>query len=376
MDKHRLTVGAPGHFLPPAENLIRNTQRSEEQGYDALWWPDHLMNWYPEGLWTPDIVGLARFQPSPHVFFDALLCLATAATHSHRVLLGTAVTEPIRRHPATLAQAFLTLDHLSQGRVILGIGPGEAENVVPYGLDYRHQVSRLEEALAIIRLLWGHDEPVDFDGRFWTLRRAVLGLGPYRPGAYPPIYVAAHSPRALRIAGRYADGWLPTMMPAADYGAKFAALKEAALSAGRDADRIVGAMWACTIVAETHEECHRLLDHPITRVIALMPSQEVYARYGAAHPLGEGAIGVRDFIPTRMSRDEVLAATARVPFDLVHDFVLHGTPDEIAAELGAYAAQGLQHVGLWNITFVADASKVRQSFDLLRVVLERCHVGV
>ncbi|MBI2321150.1 MAG: LLM class flavin-dependent oxidoreductase [Chloroflexi bacterium] len=256
MATRRLTVGAPGHLLPPVENLIRNTQRSEAQGYDALWWPDHLMSWYPDGLWTPDLVELARHQPNAHVFFDALLAMAVAATHSERVLLGTSVTEPLRRHPATLAQAFLTLDHLSKGRAILGIGAGEAENVVPYGLDFRHQASKLEEALAIIRLLWEHDEPVDFDGRFWTLRGAVLGLGPYRPGVYPPIYVAAVGTRTLEIAGRYADGWLPTFLPPADYGAKFAALKRAAAAHGRDPARIVGALWAYTVVAETHEECH------------------------------------------------------------------------------------------------------------------------
>lgn len=376
MATRRLTVGAPGHLIPPAENLIRNTQRSEAQGYDALWWPDHLMSWYPDSLWTPDVVELARHQPNAHVFFDALLAMAVAATHSERVLLGTSVTEPLRRHPATLAQAFLTLDHLSHGRVILGIGAGEAENVVPYGLDFRYQASKLEEALAIIRLLWEHDEPVDFDGRFWRLRRAVLGLGPYRPGVYPPIYVAAVGPRTLEIAGRYADGWLPTLMPPAEYGAKFAALKRAAMAHGRDPARIVGALWAYTVVGETHEECHRLLEHPLLKVLALVRGPELFARHGAAHPLGERAYGVHDFIPTHLGRAEALAAVAKVPLAAVHEVILHGTPDELVAQLAAYADQGLQHVVFWNVTFVADLSKLRASFDLLRVVVERCHAGL
>jgi phthiodiolone/phenolphthiodiolone dimycocerosates ketoreductase len=376
MATRRLTVGAPGHLLPPVENLIRNTQRSEAQGYDAVWWPDHLMGWYPDGLWTPEIVELARYQPNPHVFFDALLAMAAVAPQTERVLLGTSVTEPLRRHPATLAQAFLTLDHLSKGRVILGIGAGEAENVVPYGLDYRHQAAKLEEALAIIRLLWEHDEPVDFDGRFWSLRRAVLGLGPYRPGIYPPIYVAAAGPRTLAIAGRYADGWLPTLMPPDEYGAKFAALKRAAAAHGRNPERIVGALWTYTVIAETHEECHRLLEHPLIKVLALVRPAEVFERHGVRHPLGARAYGIRDFIPTHLSREAALAAIARVPLAVVHEFVLHGTPDEIVAALGAYAAQGLQHVVFWNVTFFADLSKLRPSFDLLRVVLARCHAGV
>src|SRR4029450_3143063 len=92
--------------------------------------------------------------------------------------LGTGVTDPVRPHPAVLAQSFLTLDHATGGRAVLGIGAGEAENVVPLGLRYERTASRLIEAVEVIRLLWSTTEPVDFAGDHFALRNAILGLEP------------------------------------------------------------------------------------------------------------------------------------------------------------------------------------------------------
>ena len=108
------------------------------------------------------------------------------------------MTEPFRRHPATLAQAFVTLDHLSKGRAILGVGSGERENTEPYGMPFVNRVSRLEEALTIVRLLWGSGgEPVVFDGKVWTLRDALFTTLLYRgPAAADLGGVPARAPDA------------------------------------------------------------------------------------------------------------------------------------------------------------------------------------
>ena len=107
-----------------------------------------------------------------------------------------------------LAQTALTIDHLARGRFILGLGSGESENTLPYGFDFARPVSRFEEALRVIRLLWESDGPVDFDGQFYTLHHARLDTEPY-DGRLPPIWIGASGPRMLDIAGRYADGWWP-----------------------------------------------------------------------------------------------------------------------------------------------------------------------
>ena len=365
-----IEVGAAGGIMPPVEALLATARRNEEKGYDALWWPDHLMGWYPESIWTADVTPIANFQPNPHTFFDAVAAMAAVAVHTERIRLGTSVTEPIRRHPAMLAAEWLTLDHLSKGRAILGIGPGEAENVTPYGMSYAKAVSRFEEALAVIRLLWENDEPVSFDGDHWTLDRAVVGMGPHEPGRFPPIWIGAHGPRMLGIAGRYADGWLPGMTGSAkEYAARLETLRTSATAAGRDADAITAGLYAYSVVASDHETCHRILEHPLLAANQLVLPAEAYEERGATHPLGESFYGIRDYIPTRFGKDEALAAIAAIPFELTHDFTLHGTPDELVETVREYEAVGLRHVVLWNMTFLGDPTKVRESYHLMDDVM-------
>ena len=159
-------------------------------------------------MWGPGLTPAAELVPSPDAFFDPFVMMGMMATRYRGVRIGTGVTEPFRRHPATLAQAFVTLDHMTKGRAILGIGNGERENTEPYGMPFVKRVGRLEEALQIIRLLWGSGgEPVSFDGKFWKLEDALFAT-PLYEGKAPPIWVASHAPRMLGLTGRYADGWI------------------------------------------------------------------------------------------------------------------------------------------------------------------------
>jgi phthiodiolone/phenolphthiodiolone dimycocerosates ketoreductase len=360
-----MEVGAAGTIMPPVEGLLSTARRNEEKGYDSIWWPDHLMGWYPESIWTPDVTPLAQFQPSPHVFLDPIAAIAAVAVHTERILLGTSVTEPIRRHPAQVAAEWLSLQHLSKGRAILGIGAGEGENILPYGIDYDRPVGKFEEALQVIRLLWESDEPVSFEGSRFSLDRAVLGLGPYE-GAYPPIWIGAHGPRMLEITGRYGDGWLPGLTGGAEtYGERLGVIRRAAEAAGRDPDAITPGLYAYSVVAEDHEETHRLLEHPLLAGNQLVLPSEAFEERGFAHPFGSGFYGIKDYIPTHYSKDEALKAIASIPFEITHDYVLHGTPDELVGVVREHEAAGLRHVVLWNMTFLGDPTKIRESFHLM-----------
>ena len=116
----------------------------------TIW--DHFQDLFPKALWGTDFSWLARDSESPHELFDYQTILGYLAAHAGRLRLGVTVTEPVRRHPVLLAQAMLTLAHVSKKAPILGIGSGEAENIVPYGLPFDQPVGRLEEALQILRL--------------------------------------------------------------------------------------------------------------------------------------------------------------------------------------------------------------------------------
>jgi len=364
-----IEIGATGVIMPPVDALLKNAVRNESKGYDAMWWPDHLMGWHPESIWKPDITALANFQSNPHVYLDPIACIAAVGTHTSTIKLGTSVTEPIRRHPAMVANEWLTLDHFTKGRAILGIGAGEGENIVPYGMDFSKPASKFEEALTIIRLLWENDEPVDFDGSFWTMRRAVCGMGPFTPGRFPPIWTGAHGDRMLRITGRLADGWLPTNMPPEEYARRLGIIRDAAGEAGRDFGPFTPALWAYTVVADNHEESHRILNETLPKGFQLVLPSEEYERRGYSHPLGPKFVGLRDYIPTHLGRDEALKAIASIPEEISHEHTLHGTPDEIVKQIRDFESVGVKHIVPWNITFLGDPTKIRESFHLLDDVL-------
>ena len=204
-----VTVGYQDGALHPLWLSGVGTRIATLLGARAIWMPDHFMGFAPKWMWTPDVVPAARIVHSMDALFDPLPLLTLAARRHRRAWIGTSVTDPIRRHPMSLAQSFVTLDHVAKGRAILGIGNGIRENLEPYGLPLDARVARLEEAIRIIRVLWeSRGEPVTFEGRFWKLRDAVFDLPLYR-NRPPRLFIGAHFPRMLDLCGRTANGWLP-----------------------------------------------------------------------------------------------------------------------------------------------------------------------
>src|SRR5580658_10559627 len=109
--------------------------------YHSVWLPDHMFSFWPESIWTPEFTDLATVSASPHRHLDALAVAGAVAVQTKQVRIATSVVDTVRRHPAMLAQSALTIDHLSRGRFILGLGSGETENTVPYGFDFAKPVA-------------------------------------------------------------------------------------------------------------------------------------------------------------------------------------------------------------------------------------------
>ena len=192
--------------LPLGVDMI---EQYDSGRYHSIWLPDHMVSFWPDTIWTPEFTDLATTSHSPHRHLDAMVVAGAAAVLSRNVPIATSVVDTVRRHPAMLAQASLTVDHLSKGRFILGVGSGETENTVPYGFDFHKPVSRFEEALKVIKLLWESEGTVDFEGEFFRLEHARMDTELY-DGKCPKIWVGCSGPRMLDIAGRYADGWWPS----------------------------------------------------------------------------------------------------------------------------------------------------------------------
>ncbi|SBS73615.1 Luciferase family protein [uncultured Mycobacterium sp.] len=310
--------------------------------YHSVWLPDHMVSFWPDALWTPEFTDLATVSPSPHRHLDGMAVAAAAAVLTTTVPLATSVVDTVRRHPALLAQSALTVDHLSGGRFILGLGSGETENIVPYGFEFAKPVSRFEEALKVIRLLWDSPGPVDFDGQFYRLEHARLDTEAY-DGRFPPIWIGASGPRMLEIAGRYADGWWPAgaWIPE-HYAEMLGAVRQSAERAGRDPMAITPCFVQVCLIGDDEAAIERIVRAPLVASFLLQVSAEVLRRFGFDHPMGADWGGFHDINPATMTRERILDFLARVDPEAILAVVPHGTPAEVARIIKSYVDAGLR----------------------------------
>jgi phthiodiolone/phenolphthiodiolone dimycocerosates ketoreductase len=343
--------------------------------YHSVWLPDHMVSFWPDSIWTPEFTDLATTSPSPHRYLDSLAVAAAVAVSTRNVPIATSVVDTVRRHPSTLAQAALTLDHLSKGRFILGLGSGELENTAPYGFDFRASVSRLEESIRVIRLLWESERPVDFEGRFYRLHHARLDTEPFA-GRFPEIWIGGSGPRMLQIVGRHAQGWWPVgSVTPEDYAAKLAMIRDAAERAGRDPLAITPACFVMCLIGDD-AELAQILQAPLIKSYLLQVRGDFLRRCGFAHPLGEGWKGIHDIDPSVLTRERILALLEKVEPEMILAVLPYGTPKRIAEILKAYVDAGvrvpkmLDYGGMAGLGFAArSAQKVREAEDeLLRLV--------
>ncbi len=187
-----------------------------------------------------DLVGI-QDHPYQSRFLDTWTLLSTLAGETERIRLVPDVLNLPLRPPAVLARAAASLDILSGGRVELGLGTGAYfDGVVAMGGPRRkpgESIDALEEAIQVIRALWTPGRAVTFEGEHYHLRGA-------RPGPFPPhtigIWLGAYKPRMLRLTGRTADGWIPSLgyAPPSDLPEMNRTIDEAANGAGRDPSAI------------------------------------------------------------------------------------------------------------------------------------------
>lgn len=367
-NRGRLRVGVETNCTAPLA-LERTWMRAVwMMGVDSLFLPDHYLSFVPRPLWKPEYTPAARLVPDADAYFHPFVMMGMMAARYRRVRIGTGVTEAFRNHPATLAQAFVTLDHVSRGRAILGIGNGERENTEPYGVPFRRRVARLEEALEIIRRLWASGgEPVSFEGRFWRLRNAIFATPLYgnRP---PPIWVAAHAPRMLGLTGRYADGWYPThKLSGEQYAAGLRAIREAAAEAGRELHTFEPALQAQVVLGPDRQKVLQALANVrAAAAMAMLLPGALWARHGLRHPLGDGFEGFPQFVPQEITEERIESAARQVTPELLGDAVFAGRPDQIVAEMRPLVEAGLRHVVLWSIGVLATGANAA---DMLRLAV-------
>jgi coenzyme F420-dependent glucose-6-phosphate dehydrogenase len=223
MSPVRFGYKASAEQFAPSQ-LLAYALEAERLGFDDVAASDHFQPWRHTGGHSPAV----------------LPWLGALGAAGERVRMGTSVLTPtFRYHPAVVAQAFATLACMFPGRVFLGVGTGESLNESPIATGewpgVKERRLRLAEAIRLIRELW-REERVDFEGDFYTTRKATIYDRPDEP---VPVYVAASGPLAAKLAGRVGDGFICTSGKDPElYGTLLDAVAEGAEKAGRDASEI------------------------------------------------------------------------------------------------------------------------------------------
>ncbi|MBS0527056.1 MAG: LLM class flavin-dependent oxidoreductase [Proteobacteria bacterium] len=272
---HRRTEPAEGPWLPTIDEMCTLVELVDRGGYDSLWVGDHIS--------------------FPLSIFDPLLQLAQAAVVSRRLQLGTGVYLLPLRHPAPVAKQVSTLDHLTEGRFVFGVGVGGEfpKEYEACGVPIAERGARLSESLTVLRKLWS-GEAASHAGRFFQFEGVMMQPPPRQPGG-PPIWCGGRSDAALRRTATLADGWMSYVVTPDMFRQGLDKIRAAAEAGGRSFDRGFGtAHLLFTRVDDTYEEALDAATISLSRRYA-MDFRKAAQRYCALGPAAQVVESIRRF---------------------------------------------------------------------------------
>jgi probable F420-dependent oxidoreductase len=225
----KIGVSVPSVVGAPVDVAVL-AQKAEELGFESIFVPEHPI--MPVNVSSPFPQGGPIPESYSHMM-DPFIALSRASAVTSKIMLGTGVCLIPERNPLVLAKVVASLDHFSNGRVLLGIGAGWAkEETELMGGDFAHRWTQTREAVLAMKELWTKDE-AEFHGKYYDFPPVLSYPKPVQK-PNPPVILGGMARNVLRRVAEYGDGWIPNRVTPEEIKAGRATLDELAATAGRD----------------------------------------------------------------------------------------------------------------------------------------------
>jgi alkanesulfonate monooxygenase SsuD/methylene tetrahydromethanopterin reductase-like flavin-dependent oxidoreductase (luciferase family) len=352
----------------PFDTQIDMAVQAEADGWDMFCYWDQANGWTPRAINTPEHTALAHVVPDLDVFYDAPVAIGQAALKTEKIDFLSAVIDCVRRPPYVQALQALTLDHATKGRTTTIFGAGEIKQMRAYGHKRLGASNKMWDTVHILHKWFrAQGEPISYEGREYSVDRALLALQPYGDTP-PPIWIAGSGDEVYYLAGALSDGWT-TYAPCGvnndveGFKAAVDEVKRHARDAGKDPDEVKICFQAMTCLHNDPGVLDELRDQVHVRWMSqmVMPTSNMYKEWGLGpHPMGDDwSYAAKMDRHYAMSEEEVLDICRRTPREATDRVFYTGSVEEVAEMLKPFLDYGVTDLLLMNVAPIAGEEDLR-----------------
>jgi phthiodiolone/phenolphthiodiolone dimycocerosates ketoreductase len=322
-------------------DITKSVLLADSLNYDSIWMNDHINHVYIGSQVANNWILLSHLVPN-----------------LKNRTVGILVSDPHRYHPAVLAQMHATMDNLSNGRFVLGIGAGEGLNLNQYHIRWDKPYSRLKEAVEVMRRLWdaSSTKPANYDGDFFQMTDAFLQIKFPKP---PQLWIAGNGPRTRDLTAKYGTGWFPTPTTPKLYSKWASEIDRQAESYGRKRGEIEHSIQIYVNIANSKKSVSGFMKLGICNFVL---KKEFADEYGLKAPEGIDwhNSSLREFAKNQLKVNEF---SKQVPDSIIDEMCAYGTTDDIISRFESFINVGVEH---FVILFIGD-----KYFDQMRIFAEK-----